>query len=161
LGRGGITVNDEPVRVAFLGVGDVLRLGQVIIRVNFEEPAPSPAKNNLADSTWDWGGPSSRAVPALPPANEGQQAVLPRRPYSWNEPPEANPQPPALLSPAQPLDRFGTGQVVGGGELVAGDPALNMVLNHFGQMQQQMLDQFQQSMMMMMQMFSGMHHDQM
>ncbi|MGE3821431.1 MAG: hypothetical protein AB7I30_18635, partial [Isosphaeraceae bacterium] len=40
-------------------------------------------------------------------------------------------------------------------------PALAMLLGHFGQMQQQMLDQFQQSMFMMLQMFSGMHREQM
>jgi hypothetical protein len=41
------------------------------------------------------------------------------------------------------------------------EPALAMLLNHFGQMQQQMADQFQQQMMMMLQMFNGMHREQM
>ena len=36
-----------------------------------------------------------------------------------------------------------------------------MLLNHFGQMQQQMADQFQQQMMFMLQMFNGMHREQM
>ena len=39
--------------------------------------------------------------------------------------------------------------------------ALAMFLNQFGQMQRQMLDQFQQSTMMMFQMFGSMHTEQM
>ena len=48
-----------------------------------------------------------------------------------------------------------------GNDLALREPQLELLLNHFGQMQQQMMDQFQQSMMMMLQMFGGMHRDQM
>ena len=43
----------------------------------------------------------------------------------------------------------------------AGDPVLVPLLQELGQMQQQMAEQFQQALMMMFQLFSGMHQDQM
>lgn len=45
--------------------------------------------------------------------------------------------------------------------LNAGEPALAMLLNHFGQMQQQMAEQSQQQIMWMMQMFTALHREQM
>lgn len=48
-----------------------------------------------------------------------------------------------------------------GGRPGLDDVALTPLLREFGQMQQQMADQFQQALMMMFQMFSGMHQDQM
>jgi len=71
-------------------------------------------------------------------------------------------QPPAVTTRGEEAPHFGTPAQLAAGQFPGGpDPSLTLLLNHFGQMQQQMLDQFQQSMMMMMQMFGGMHRDQM
>jgi hypothetical protein len=134
LGRGGITVNGSAARFARLGAGDVLGLGQVVVRPTFEEPA---APGGPASGVW--GGPPAPG------------AGLPERqtPRPWSGLPT-----PGFLPPARPST--GTDLSIAGG-----DPALAMLLNHSAQMQQQMLDQFQNWMMMMMQMFGGMHREQM
>jgi pSer/pThr/pTyr-binding forkhead associated (FHA) protein len=64
--------------------------------------------------------------------------------------------------PASPLDPL-TPEISSDPVLRPGldDAALTSLFREFGQMQQQMADQFQQALMMMFQMFSGMHQDQM
>lgn len=137
LGRGGITVSGTAVRFARLAVDDVLGLGEVIVRPNFETENTRGRSPSGATGVWN------AAPPAAPPA-------LASRPWG---PPAAQPAAvPAYLQPARPT---------GPPEFTGSEPGLSLLLNHFGQMQQQMLDQFQSSMMMMMQMFNGMHRDQM
>lgn len=121
LGRGGITVNETPTRSAALGPADVLGLGKMLVRANYDAK-PGPV--------------------GLP-----QRQTRPRSGLPATQAPASG-----TLAPA----RFATDQAPAP---AAGD--LSLLLNHFGQMQQQMMDQFQQSMMMMMQMFGGMHSEQM
>ncbi len=147
LGRGGITVNGASVRFARLGLDDVLGLGQVIVRPNFEDPGgPQPQKTHGASGLW--GLPAASGLPAVAPASAYSERVS--RPWGFQAAPPG--QAPAYYNPPRPPapNEFG-----------AGDPALSMLLSHFGQMQQQMVDQFQTSMMMMLQMFNGMHREQM
>ena len=137
LGRGGITVCGAAVRFAQLAVDDVLGLGEVIVRPNFETENTRGRSPSGATGVWN------AAPPAATPA-------LATRPWG---PPAAQPAAvPAYLQPARQA---------GPHEFTGNEPGLSLLLNHFGQMQQQMLDQFQSSMMMMMQMFNGMHRDQM
>jgi pSer/pThr/pTyr-binding forkhead associated (FHA) protein len=148
LGRGGIMVNGVPVKSARLGARDVLGLGQVIVRPYLEgESAKGTA-------------PGSRGSAG---AGQGGQPApnLPARPWGQGPLPALGTGPPAHFTPVRPPDGFATDRPPPGSELAANEPALALLLNHFGSMQQQMLDQFQQSMMMMMQMFGGMHRDQM
>jgi pSer/pThr/pTyr-binding forkhead associated (FHA) protein len=144
LGRGGIAVNGTALRSAKLNPGDLLGLGQVVVRPTFED-ASTPDEGAVA---LPWSGSSrethgsSRRLPVV--RTQGHAATpSPVPPAS----------PPPLPFPAQPLPT--------GTTLNTNEPALAMLLGHFGQMQQQMLDQFQQQMMMMMQMFGGMHREQM
>ena len=129
--------------LAPFGAGDVLGLGDVIVRASFEDPANREATRSPAPTGF-WG-----SSPTLPDR--------PQRP--WNGVPATSPQEPSFQAPA----RFPTETT--GRELAPGDPALAMLLSHFSQMQQQMqqqmMDQFQQQQMMMMQMFMGMHKEQM
>lgn len=148
LGRGGITVNSVQTRFARLGVGDVLGLGQVIVRPTFEDASLAGGPGS---GVWGGGGAGSMIPGAGLPERQTP------RPWSAGGFPAA-PLNPGFLPPA----RFATDRPSGTElNLAGGDPALAMLLNHFGQMQQQMLDQFQNSMMMMMQMFGGMHREQM
>lgn len=145
LGRGGITVNGISVRFARLGLNDVLGLGQVVVRPNFEDPHATHAPDTPGTSGM-WG--NSPGLPALVPASGFPERIP--RPWGFQAGPPG--QAPAYYHPPRPPAPS---------DLAAGDPALSLLLNHFGQMQQQMMDQFQTSMMMMLQMFNGMHHEQM
>jgi pSer/pThr/pTyr-binding forkhead associated (FHA) protein len=150
LGRAGIMVNGTALRSAKLNPGDLLGLGQVVVRPNFED-ASNPADGVQA---LPWSGPSrethgsSRRLPVV--RTQGHSA--PPAPVPPPGPPPM-PMPFPFPFPSQPMPT--------GTALNTSEPALAMLLGHFGQMQQQMLDQFQQQMMMMMQMFGGMHREQM
>jgi pSer/pThr/pTyr-binding forkhead associated (FHA) protein len=144
LGRG-IRVNGEAVRCARLGDCDELRVGPVLLRPRYGPP-PEPGVSR--------GGAPARvaAVPLEPrPAARGGL------PDPGSGPGESSPPPP-VLSPATP-------------ELIAwpvtpersdrAEVLLAPLVQQFGQMQQQMFDQFHQSIMMMFQMFGTLHRDQM
>ena len=149
LSRSGIAINEVPTRSGKLGPGDFLSLGQVVVRARFEDPAaragtalPVVWSGHSQPGTWRGSGG----------AGHGQEpdfaAATPFLPTPVAPP---FPDAPARFVPRPP----------DGADLARQEPALELLLNHFGQMQQQMMDQFQQSMMMMMQMFGGMHRDQM
>jgi Inner membrane component of T3SS, cytoplasmic domain/FHA domain len=145
LGRGGITVNGASVRFARLGSDDVLGLGQVVVRPNFDDPFGTRL-NNAPGASGMWGSPPG--LPAVAPAPAFPDRVP--RPWGFQATPAG--QAPAYYNAPRPPAPT---------EVAAADPALSMLLSHFGQMQQQMIDQFQTSMMMMLQMFNGMHQEQM
>ncbi|MFO0907037.1 MAG: FHA domain-containing protein [Isosphaeraceae bacterium] len=141
LGRGGITVNGVAVRAGRLRPADVLGVGHMTIRASFEgglsqDDGPVP----ITKPSFEFGNRPTPPGAALP---ERQSAP------AWGNglPPLSFPSNPGLPAISN--------------ELGSQEPALSLLLNHFGQMQQQMMDQFQQSMLMMLQMFSGMHKDQM
>src|SRR5439155_13963997 len=131
LGRGGTFLNGVQVRQALLEDGDVLPIGQLPVRVQYVGGNP----------------------PARPPADP-QTAMVPFGVPGALLPAEALPAPPveglgpALLSLAGPQNH------------ALGSVLLPLV-NQFNQMQQQMLDQFQQALVQMFQMFSGLHKEQM
>jgi pSer/pThr/pTyr-binding forkhead associated (FHA) protein len=137
-GRSGVLVNDMPVRWALLRNGDVVRVGSIAVRVRYEAPAgPYPV---LAFE------PGIRAVDTAalartgsPPAGAGRLAPALPAPL---------PLPPGVLPPGLPADRP--------------DVAAWLVplTNQFGLMQQQMFDQFTQVLLMMGQMFSQLHREQ-
>ncbi len=111
IGRGGISVNEAPVRVARVEHGDKLRVGRFSLKLRCGDNLPA----------------------LLAPA-----AVQTLQKAPWLTPP-------AL--PAMP-------------EVEGNDPHMQVLIQQFGQMQQQMFDQFQQALMMMFQVFRTMHQDQ-
>ena len=155
LGRGGIMVNGVPVKSARLDAGDVLGLGQVIVRPYLEGENAKRTGTATSPGSWEGAGTGQGGKPApnLP--------ARPTRPWGQAPLPAVRTGPPAHFTPVRPPEGFATDRPPPANELAANEPALALLLNHFGSMQQQMLDQFQQSMMMMMQMFGGMHRDQM
>jgi len=140
LGRGGITVNRASVRSARLEDGDELRVGEIPIRICCELPASK----------------AREAVPAPSKAERTTTLVV-----SESIPGELMPRPWEIAWPS-PIRQAG-GMLAAGSssETELTGTALAMFLNQFGQMQRQMLDQFQQSTMMMFQMFGSMHTEQM
>ncbi|HMB02837.1 MAG TPA: FHA domain-containing protein [Isosphaeraceae bacterium] len=140
LGRGGITVNRASVRSARLEDGDELRVGEIPIRICCESSASK----------------AREAVPAPSKAERTTTLVV-----SESIPGELMPRPWEIAWPS-PIRQAG-GMLAAGSssETELTRTALAMFLNQFGQMQRQMLDQFQQSTMMMFQMFGSMHTEQM
>jgi pSer/pThr/pTyr-binding forkhead associated (FHA) protein len=140
LGRPGVAVNDMPVRWALLRNGDQVRVGSVSVRVRYEAPGASPVlafEPGIRAVNWAalaGPGPHPASAGQLAPALPAAQAPLLR--------------PPAALLAAPPADREDV-------------PAwLVPLTNQFGLMQQQMFDQFTQVLLMMGQMFSQLHRDQ-
>lgn len=140
LGRGGITVNGSAVRSARLREGDELQIGRFTIRVHSGTADPE----------------ALRAIgysPGHALALRSRTAELPASSASETAPPELLP---ACL-PSFELRPL-AGAPAAASELAGS--VLTPLLDQFGLMQQQMLDQFQQTMMMVVQMFGTMHRDQ-
>jgi pSer/pThr/pTyr-binding forkhead associated (FHA) protein len=147
LGRGGVFLNGMQVRQAQLEEGDVLRIGDVSIRVRYDEPSlperspPAPRVAALAEirppsagAGWPvaaalpWGaalGVPPQALPSSLPPEVGQALVLAEGPHNH-----------AVGSLLLPL------------------------VSQWNVMQQQMVEQFQQALVQMFQMFSALHKDQ-
>jgi hypothetical protein len=150
-GQGGVWVNDSLVRYIKLEDGDLLKVGRFLIRVHYETPSleshPATAYSSAALSSVDSAEESGEQdeneaiedAPSQEPLEETQ--ALPHA-HSAKGDLILLPQ----VSPAIPTDLT---------------QALIPFAEQFGQMQQQMFDQFQQAMLMMFQMFNTLHRDQM
>ena len=130
-----VLINGEPVRLARVKPGDELQVGQHILVANYEQAAPPtrPAmgRSPVAASTAP-PDPGVDQLPALTPT-----VMVPDN--FWSAPgsfavPEG-PTPPGV------------------------DPTVNHLVQQFGAMQQQMFDQFHQTMMMMFEGFAALHRE--
>jgi predicted component of type VI protein secretion system len=154
LGRGGVSVNDRPVRWACLEDGDTFTVGEFELRVRWLRegdeaqsgdrcvnlmrddvylPAKSVTTTRTITST---AAPTPAPTPELP-ATRGTQTTAPT--------------PFGDLSSMLPAEQAAPGSP---------ERLLMMFAQQFTQMQQQMFDQFQQSITMMVTAFSSMHRDQ-
>jgi pSer/pThr/pTyr-binding forkhead associated (FHA) protein len=144
LGRG-IRVNGEAVRSARLGDSDELRVGPILIRPRYHAPTGPEARRV---------GPPTR-VAAVP---------LGPRPTAREGPPDRGGGP-GQLGPPPPVPSAATPELIAwpvAPERTDGAEMLLAPLVHqFGQMQEQMFDQFHQAIMMVFQMFGTLHRDQM
>jgi pSer/pThr/pTyr-binding forkhead associated (FHA) protein len=142
LGQNGIFVNDEPVRFARLEEGDVLRVGSHLLRprYNAEPPPLAPPGPIPPGST---GGELATYVPSPGAIRAGEPAapMLTRPIPSWS-------------STAREIAGFGEGPTG------IADPTVGALVHQFGLMQQQMFDQFHQTMMMMFEGFAALHREQ-
>jgi pSer/pThr/pTyr-binding forkhead associated (FHA) protein len=136
LGQNGILVNDVPVRCARIEDGDELRIGRHALRARYDSPPlPLPL--------------------ALPrPTNQGTLAKF--------EPSYLAPiTRPGVELPAGIMPPGGQDlSTVLGGSVGTIDPSVNLLVHQFGMMQQQMFDQFHQTMMMMFEGFAALHREQ-
>jgi pSer/pThr/pTyr-binding forkhead associated (FHA) protein len=138
LGQNGIHVNDEPVRCARIEDGDELRIGRHTLRARYDSP-PLPL-------------PRIEAPSAAPPSQGSLAKIEPT--YLATFPGPGNY--PARVTPpgGQDLSTLMGGS---GGTI---DPSVNLLVHQFGMMQQQMFDQFHQTMMMMFEGFAALHREQ-
>ena len=135
LGQKGVLVNGEPVRCARVEDGDEVRVGRHAIRARYDSP-PSPLPRP--------GSPTIQGVLAR---------VEPAYPAPISRPVDGLP---ARMSPPAGQD-LATVMGTPGGTI---DPSVNLLVHQFGLMQQQMFDQFHQTMMMMFEGFAALHREQ-
>jgi hypothetical protein len=151
LGQGGIKINDIPRRFGLLADGDELTIGRYQVRVMYNaEPTLSNRQVAIRNNS---PVPLSSKVTAQ--LSKQEPEVRPQLPVV-PPPPTAGAELPASVRSFRPIASFDLSGVSTSDESI-----LVPIVNQFGQMQQQMFDQFQQAMAMMVQMFGTMHRDQM
>ena len=167
LGQGGVIVNDVSVRFSPLADGDLLRIGRYDIRVQCRVGRPGSGSNLLDRAGVKAAGqsrPRERLFNGLKSA-DWSAASLPSMPgtelaKTTQFPLAISPIPSDAKSEMVPLEAAFT-HPIGLSSSESNELMLMPLVNQFGLMQQQMFDQFQQAMMMMLQMFGTMHRDQM
>lgn len=131
-GRNGIRVNNRSVRVALLQQGELLEVGQFVIRIRYEAPPiPPEAPRHPAAEAAHSGERNGNATSGL------SSLML------------AEPRPVVLLATDSSQS-----------EAAVVERLLVPLVNEFRLMQQQMFDQFQQAMTSMFNMFTSMHREQ-
>ena len=146
LGKDGVFVNDEPVRCARLDDGDELRIGRHVLRPRYDADPPAMSESpGPSDPVAIAGrvGLDADHLPALPAGFPGKAT-----PARLTFPAPA--MPPAGQDLAAILQSQGH----------AIDPVMSAMVQQFGLMQQQMFDQFHNTMMAMFEGFAAMHREQ-
>ncbi len=169
LGLDGVMINGTAVRYARVYDGDELHLGNSLIRLRYELPRyPTAPSAHLSGTV---GGllalqspPAGVSSAAVPEPWAGTGGGPGRLPMGRSMPParssglpggSAVPSPGALALDWIPSDAE---QATQGLEFF--NSLLFPAVDRFGLMQQQVLDQFQQSMMMLFQSFNSLHQEQ-
>jgi hypothetical protein len=176
LGRGGTWVNGAPIRYARLEKGDRLGLGKFLVEVTYETPALSshsrPFHSEVRGEAcrWDNGDAPAQVDLELLPSND--------EPFPISVPfgrPELNmgqlqsgakvPGLPDLLKKGTSLPVATLPQLapVATAPMISQEQLLEVLTpfaTQFRLMQQQMFEQFQQSLLTMFDMFSTLHRDQ-
>ena len=141
LGQNGIFVNDRQVRCARVEDGDDLRIGRHTLRARYDTP-PRPLP---------------RPEPPAPSSTQDSPTTI--MPPSLFQAPNPGGEHPARLMPPMPPPGRDLAAILekSGGAV---DPSVNLLVHQFGQMQQQMFDQFHHTMMMMFEGFAALHREQ-
>jgi pSer/pThr/pTyr-binding forkhead associated (FHA) protein len=163
----GISINDALVRYALLADNDVLRVGRYRIRIRSRFASRDPSSHSASDLRIFLSAPGTPRGDSSGPDFPGEQPVIPGfpalNPATWAEPVTRSLTALQSASQASNIDWAlpGSNEPVRleRGELT--ESVLVPLVNQFGVMQQQMLDQFQQAISMLVQMFGSMHRDQM
>jgi len=149
---GGVEVNNAAVRYALLGDGDILAVGRYRIRIRSRAgDGPAPPARWAPAGREDLGAEGrSLALARSPSPGDGRDILAPRR----------DDDPDAARLPAIPAVSILPAEIERGATT---DPVAVMVplMNQFGLMQQQMMDQFQNAMGMLVEMFGSLQREQM
>ena len=147
LGQKGLFVNDEPVRCARLEDGDSLRVGRHTLRARYEtELAPLPRPELTASTSTSSSSSVQSSLVAVVPPSPFRASIL------------GGDRPARLMPPMPPANQDRANYLETSGASV--DPSVNLLVHQFGMMQQQMFDQFHQTMMMMFEGFATLHREQ-
>ena len=144
-GRGGIVVNGQRVRCSLLDEADLLQVGTTLIRVRYGEPATG-ADRHASSSSASW--------PGWSPGTHGSKPSAFGRPLeSTNTLVPWAPLPSPSLSRSNDIPSHVEAEVIGS--------YLAHLTDQFGQMQQQLFDQFQQTLLMMARRFDDLKRERM
>ncbi len=137
MGEHGVFLNDQKIRCARVEEGDELRIGSHVLRARYDRPLlPLPTLRPVdSQQTTD-------RLPDFQPSMSGR-VDLPARIVM-----------PPMMSPGTDLSTL---LEKSGGAI---DPSVNLLVHQFGMMQQNMLDQFHNTMMMMFEGFATLHREQ-
>jgi pSer/pThr/pTyr-binding forkhead associated (FHA) protein len=160
----GVRLNGAPVTLAALEHDDRIQVGDFVIRVRYSSAAP--ADNRAADQKAVPGvnGQHAAAQPAAaaaPPPFPSLPTPVEAGTVREAEPPAFLGQPAAALLSSSTALRLPALTPLDPATVDPAHAALVPLMNQFGAMQEQMADQFRQTLMMMFQMFSAVHKDQM
>jgi pSer/pThr/pTyr-binding forkhead associated (FHA) protein len=139
LGEHGVFVNGRKVRYALIEDGDEVRVGRHALRARFDRPFP-PLPLSIYQSIRS--DSDVQNLPEILPA-----LARPDLPVRIMMPP---------VSTGVDLAKMMEQAALGG----AIDPSVNLLVHQFGMMQQNMLDQFHNTMMMMFEGFAALHREQ-
>ena len=163
-GKGGITVDEVPIRFHRLMDGEVLGIGryQLRIRCRLQNQGSGNGLTDLGRTTL--AARPSRQNHALTTLKFPDRAASA---LAFETGP--GPRIARFPQPAQPVSSFPNVDIMSSessfpfpsAQSGLTESVLVPLVNQFGLMQQQMFDQFQQAMAMMVQMFGTMHRDQM
>ena len=168
LGGDGVAVNNAFVRSTLLADGDVLKIGRYQIRIRsriqdsqsystLSAEAKAPAQLSTSHTLSLTEASSLRVVPA--PGPLGLLAGLGQRGWSGTAAlTPMEPGPDVSRAELMPVDAFMSAGVERG---QVSESVLVPLVNQFGMMQQQMLDQFQNAMGMLVEMFGSLQREQM
>jgi pSer/pThr/pTyr-binding forkhead associated (FHA) protein len=165
LGKGGITVDEVPIRSHRLMDGNVLGIGRYQLRIRCRHQDQGSG-NGLSDF--------GRSMVVARPSRQNHASNTLKFP-NWAASAlafDTGPQgakPAQFPQPAQPVPSVPNVEIMSSessfpiqlAQSGLTESVLVPLVNQFGLMQQQMFDQFQQAMAMMVQMFGTMHRDQM
>jgi pSer/pThr/pTyr-binding forkhead associated (FHA) protein len=151
LSREGTVVNGQRVKWALLRPGDRIEMGKVQVVVHYDGTVPDVQAISAPAVNGDrFHSPAPTSDPEMPPLSSSSD-MDPNSSARTLMAMDRAPQ--SLSTPSFDLKAI---------EAAGPQGALLMpVLQQFGMMQQQMMDQFQQSMQMVVQVFATMHRDQM
>ncbi len=162
LSEHGVRVNGAPVTAAALEHDDRIQVGEFLIRVSCrgvrtaENGAPAGGRQEApAVNGQHAASPSAGSLPSAFPLPRTSGSEGGAEPASFFGSPAA-----AILSSSTAL-RLPALTPLDPATVDPAHAALVPLMNQFGAMQEQMADQFRQTLMMMFQMFSALHKDQM
>ena len=141
LSRRPLEINGQPVRFGRVDPGDRLQVGGHLLIPDYDRSTVQLGATRLIGPP-DLGAPG-RSLDAIGGIHPGSSDMLP----ALN---------PTVLVPGTRWES--PGDVATGGA-PSGDPALNSLVQQFGAMQQQMFDQFHQTMLMMFEGFAALHRE--
>jgi pSer/pThr/pTyr-binding forkhead associated (FHA) protein len=141
LGEHGVFVNGRKVRYALIEDGDEVKVGRHVLRARFDRPFPT-LPLSLPHSRSKPGDSDVQNLPEILPA-----LARPELPVRVMMPPGST-----GVDLAKMMEQAALGGAI--------DPSVNLLVHQFGMMQQNMLDQFHNTMMMMFEGFAALHREQ-
>ncbi|MDR3622642.1 MAG: FHA domain-containing protein [Paludisphaera borealis] len=169
LGSDGVAVNNASVRYALLADGDLLKIGRYRIRVRSRFFDDESRSDHPGATTASPQRPSSHVLSLREPSAahaapaDAVEFPAPGRP-SWSSSTAISPLsfgPQIARAELVPTAGAGAAWAAGSEKVEVEAAVLVPLMNQFGMMQQQMLDQFQNAMGMLVEMFGSLQREQM